>query len=68
MVTMKRNISISPAEKQHQGLLSFNVSAWQEQRVATWLVKLNVYKACRDISYSGFIASVSVLTFTKRVW
>lgn len=68
MVTMKRNVSVSPAEKQHRGLASFNASVWQEQRVTMWLMKLNVYKAHGDNSYFGVIAGVSVLAFIKRVW
>lgn len=68
MVTVKGNVSASPAAKQHPGLMSFNVSVWQEQRVTMWLMKLNVYKAHGNNSYCGVIASVSVLTFIKRVW
>lgn len=68
MVTMKGNVSTSPAEKQHPGLVSFNVHVWWEQRVTMWLMKLNVYKACGNNSYVGVIASVCVLAFIKRVW
>ena len=50
VVTMKANASVSPAEKQHLGLESFNASVWQEQRVTMWLMKLDVYKAHGDNS------------------